>query len=360
MFEIFAYPALDGDFLRIHFGKDNKNMHNVIIDGGRSDTAKKVKKVVEDIFNEGEKIDAIFLSHIDNDHIMGLLQGLKLFSTDDEKKDLVDRIDRIFLNSHRGMKIFVEEKHEAYGASEQIQLMELLICELGMKNKVIETVQMGDIISIGDAKLYVLSPGEDQMEDFVKKYEKEKIVIGMMKTGDSIYAGKDDGRSRDLEWWMKERIPEDDSEYNGCSIAFILEYDEKKAAFLADAFPSTIIDGLSACNLQIPYPVNCIKIAHHGSSRNTTQELLNALPTTNYIISTKKVSSRPHKYVFSQMIKDGKEADVYMNYDWWLKDINTAFFTNNDYKKYVDITDYSNRESRLRLHFIGDTSYEVK
>ena len=96
MVDIYMLPAEQGDFIWIHYGID-KDMHNIIIDGGTTLVAADVRDTFEHIFELDEEIDAIFLTHIDNDHIGGLLNGMMLV----DPSALQEKVHSIYMNTGR-------------------------------------------------------------------------------------------------------------------------------------------------------------------------------------------------------------------------------------------------------------------
>ena len=79
----------------------------------------------------------------------------------------------------------------------------------------------------------------------------------------------------------------DSSKANGSSIAFIVEYDDKRVLFGADAHPQPLVDALDA-----PRPtgerrvrIDLFKLSHHGSNANVSTELIEVIDT-GWLIST--------------------------------------------------------------------------
>ncbi len=76
---------------------------------------------------------------------------------------------------------------------------------------------------------------------------------------------------------------EDDSIVNGSSISFILEYQNKKLLFLADAHPDIILENLLKFG---ETHFDLVKLSHHGSKKNTTKNLAAILNSNLFLIST--------------------------------------------------------------------------
>lgn len=64
-------PVGQGAFFREAF-YDGKNRHNIVYDCGSSTDIEIVKTTIRNEFDKGETIDALFISHFDDDHINGI------------------------------------------------------------------------------------------------------------------------------------------------------------------------------------------------------------------------------------------------------------------------------------------------
>ena len=73
----------------------------MLVDGGTSQTYEKdLKPTLEALLHKERKIDLVVLSHIDNDHILGLLDLFEDIKTNKESKnDNVIHIGRLWHNS---------------------------------------------------------------------------------------------------------------------------------------------------------------------------------------------------------------------------------------------------------------------
>ena len=76
MLEVYTYNAGKGDCVRLRFAET----HNIFIDTGVTRFAHSFKRICDQIIAAGETLDAIILTHVDDDHIGGILANLR-FST---------------------------------------------------------------------------------------------------------------------------------------------------------------------------------------------------------------------------------------------------------------------------------------
>ena len=76
MLSIKLFPAEYGDCILLSIGKENQ--YNILIDGGLSKTYQKhIKSEIHHIKKMKQKIGLVVCTHMDNDHICGLIQLLK-------------------------------------------------------------------------------------------------------------------------------------------------------------------------------------------------------------------------------------------------------------------------------------------
>jgi glyoxylase-like metal-dependent hydrolase (beta-lactamase superfamily II) len=75
MFKIDMLPGGRGDALWIEYGKSNAP-HRVMIDGGIAGTHKEIRKRIEAIDESKRRFDLLIITHIDLDHIAGVLEIL--------------------------------------------------------------------------------------------------------------------------------------------------------------------------------------------------------------------------------------------------------------------------------------------
>lgn len=81
MLSIKLFPAEYGDCILLSIGKEKQ--YNILIDGGLSKTYQKhIKSEIHHIKKMKQKIGLVICTHMDNDHICGLIQFLKETSSD--------------------------------------------------------------------------------------------------------------------------------------------------------------------------------------------------------------------------------------------------------------------------------------
>lgn len=294
---------------------------NILIDGGTSTTFKHgprqrydgaLCKVLDELKNKGQHIDLAVLTHIDADHIHGLI---KAFETPDYLSKLVKSI---WFNSSRLITQYfnateIPENNilltddSPQTSVRQGKELETLLDEIGCERAPL--IKAGQVHRIGPFKLTVLSPSQNQLERLLHKWPSEDELV-------ATAAHDNDYHLSLKEIWETDKFEEDPSVYNGSSIAFLLEVENTRMLFLGDAHDQVVVESLKelgfseANKLQL----DLVKVSHHGSQYNTSSEFISLLQSSRYVISTN--GSRhglPNKRAIARIIK-GTDGQICFNY----------------------------------------------
>lgn len=255
-----SLPASQGDSFILKWDK-NKSM---IIDGGMPSCERFIIAETNDT-----EIRYIFVTHVDYDHIGGLLKAVSNPNFKISKaKHFMNHPDHAY--SYPDTK-FVKYKHgDLYS--------EILL------NRGITNYQASDMTVINDnnLKITILSPKESDIDELNKNWNASKVeknnkfdyIIRQKNNGDII---------------------------NRSSITLLIENNNRLFLFLADAHPSDIIKKLKDLGYSEdnPIKIDFLKLSHHGSKHNTNDELLRIIKTDTYYISTNTAKyNHPDKEIF--------------------------------------------------------------
>jgi hypothetical protein len=355
-------PAFKGDFFWIRYRIGNIGpWRHVLIDSGCTGCWRDYISILECISNNGEVIEALFLTHIDEDHIGGALKAFANISKP------LPQIERIYLNTGRGIarhmslraspfypedELSVAPDDGFYSVSQAFGFLELLK-KYGLESKLLNYTTIDTtMLSLADgAIIRFISPSEDALLNFYSFWEKDRthVVEGYSVSGEISF------ESADLSSLFDVSLGKDTSVSNGSSIAFLFSFEGKCLAFLADAHADICARGLKKIgySLACPCPVDFVKLSHHGSNNNLSEELLQLLPTQNYIVSTNGSHRKfPSKIVLAKLLKfnhNKHPVHLFYNYRW-----TDHYFTSNDYT-YL-------QKKKLILHYMSlgnDSIYDV-
>lgn len=319
--------AFKGDSILLSFLDYESRQRNIVIDGGTCSTYFENKTringdlhdVIKTIRDNDQKIDLLILTHIDDDHIGGIL---KWFSKD---KSAYGLIDKVWFNSGKTIAEYFQSKEnkelelsleifdDSFTSVKQGKVFEDYIEEHNIWDKKI--ILKGNNEELNGVKIQILSPTNIKLEKLLTEFKKPKHNY--------FTSGSESDWNISLSDFIKEensnryKFDEDDSVPNGSSIAFILTFNEKSYVFLGDSHPTDIIESLTDLGFSKENQLisELLKVSHHGSCRNTNKELLEIIKTDHYIISSDGTSDNlPNKRTFARVAKENPNATIHFNY----------------------------------------------
>jgi beta-lactamase superfamily II metal-dependent hydrolase len=294
---------------------------NILIDGGPSMAFKHglrqrhkgaLCKVLDDLKEKGQHVDLVILTHIDDDHINGLIKAFE------DTEYLPQLVKAIWFNSSRlithHFKVTEISENNILLADDspltsvqQGKDLEKLLDEIQCVRAPL--IMAGQVYNVGPFTLKVLSPERSQLERLLHKWPTE-VESGATSSHDNDY---------DLslsEIWAEDKFISDPSIYNGSSIAFLLESDGRKMLFLGDAHDQIVAGNIRALGYSDTnkLKLDLVKISHHGSQYNTNSETLSLLDSPCYAISTDgSKHGLPNKRTIARIIK-ATNGKIFFNY----------------------------------------------
>ena len=347
--KISLLPALNGDCVLVEYSP----AHYILIDGGYVDTYKNyLLPRFKEIASQGGTLDLLVITHIDSDHISGIVRLL-------EEDELPIPIGSIWYNGYRhvqsnvkvtvGNESFVHRSicKEAMKAenkpisAKQGCTLSALIMQKGISwNKPVNGSMIKAPLSIplGDAIIHILSPNDSDIDDLNAFWKKRLIKDGLLSKVHSNefwddafefslsqekpgfhFHEKKVSKSYDLLKITEEQYTPDTSATNGSSISFILEVEGKKVLFMGDSHSETIEESLEMLygKDNKPYRFEAVKLSHHGSYNNNSPKLFSMIACDKWLVSTNgETYNHPNMptlaYIITQDI--GRSKELYFNY----------------------------------------------
>lgn len=291
----------DGICIRFR-GNDLQN-HNIIVDGGVEKGniyLETLRKEIEEIVNRGEFIDLWIISHIDDDHIGGILRFIK-------DKALIQNVDlskTSFWYNYSNYDYYTGLRDKKFiSVSQGIRLRDFLLKNTHLVQKITNT---NSPVQYYGLKIDILSPDGARFERLIKKWEKEEIKI-RKKVASKPKSSKENDYRIKIEDFDLSSFKEDSSEENGSSIAFLLQFEQKKILFLSDSHPSIIVNRLNKLGFSKTnkLKLDLMQVPHHGSKHNINNELLEMIECTNFVINADgyNIHNLPNKEAIVRIIK---------------------------------------------------------
>lgn len=326
VFSIEMLPAENGDCLWIEYG-DPDNPRRILIDCGAKSAAKPLGTRIRKLGTSDEaKFELFVLTHIDSDHITGVIP---LFADADVSGQFKD----IWFNGWRQVSQFLSIR-QGEEFSELLENPELelpwnraLTADGARYPAPIVLPADGSPLSFTlpeGLSVTLLSPGAGQLKSLGRNWQKallklepEKAMLGRKAKPASVT----DFESFDLEELANKAAKKDTSVPNGSSIALLLEFKGRSMLLTGDAHANVLAKsirllqkdrGKEGEKLQL----DALKLSHHGSSNATTIELLDQLDCSRYLVSSSgKIFYHPDREAIARAIlHGGKNPTLYFNY----------------------------------------------
>lgn len=317
---LFCYKAKCGDAFHLQYEGESGMCRNIFLDMGYSKTYTQVLKgVISNIIGSSEQIDALFLSHIHDDHIGGASRFIKDIHKDCALENVVSR--------------WIYNPPRKYDVEQVSDNKNGVLCGIVSGDKVYEYIQShspldwGDVIegmsfSIDGMTVTILSPNEGKLNLLREKYSNNRPLCKSETNEVSVEAGNVvDDYATLLNDFNIECFQEDTSVENASSIAALFEYVGKRVLWLSDSVPSVIMHSLFKLGYSEVNKLHCdaVLLSHHGSVANNSLALFKMIQCRKYIISADGINRHclPNKETVARIISASSELPVtlYFNYD---------------------------------------------
>lgn len=321
------YPALNGDCFLIRGAGAN-----FLIDGGYANTFEQhLKQDLLQIAQDGERLDLLIATHIDQDHILGVIAFLEA-NGPSSPRALIE-VAAVWFNSLRGLAAEVRtvlppvarrllramsrqgfQPRSSTGAVKQISAKQgsslgSIIRRCGYKWNggdgsvcIKETTISAGLTNA--AFVRVLGPSAQRLDDLYKLWVGELIkrgYAGPLGSNDELDEAfeivcnraatlkppqvKQISSNGNLS--LAEAYIADRSVTNGSSISVLLTVGGARILFLGDAWAEDTVDAVKKLRDEgQPLHFDAIKVSHHGSLQNTSPDLLALIDAPTYFISS--------------------------------------------------------------------------
>ena len=328
-----ALPARYGDSLFLTFEDPSRKLR-LLIDGGPSrvyETSLRPRLVQEAKGLSGDDqlvLDAVMVSHIDEDHIKGVLELLGELRDADEAQMRRPWDVRWLL--HNSFDALLDESEGAAaravggatvlaglgGAAALSELLEdrelnhtteLVLASYGQGSQLaslaaalqisrnppdgspIMSVAGGPrVLKLGTATLTIVGPRASELEKLRKAWLKWRAEQKDKKTPTKALAAT-----------LDESVP------NLSSIVALVEHGGKTALITGDARADYVYDGLKEAKLlkSGKLHVDILKLPHHGSVRNMTPDFLKKVTADHYVASGDGTYGNPDRATLEMLAK---------------------------------------------------------
>lgn len=335
-----ALPARYGDCLLISFeGADR--MHRLLVDGGPGTVFRTVLRPHLDALRrnlpptEPLVLDAVMVSHIDEDHILGILDLLESLQEAEQKRRpwpyrptwlLHNSFDALIGEGDGGAaRALGGDTVLAALGSGPLQLDRPPSAETLM---VLQSYRQGSRLSTLAAALRIgrNPPSRQPLVFAPPDHPVLRIGDAVLRILGPLQPDLDELRAEWRAWRAKQKDTAslaaylDDSVPNLSSLVVLLEHGCRRILLTGDARGDRILTGLRKANLLDQagrMHVDILKLPHHGSSRNVAPDLFEAVQADHYIASGDGTYGNPDRETL-RMIEDARPQGgytVHLTYD---------------------------------------------
>jgi len=329
LFTLEALEAKRGDCLMLHYGTA-KDPQLVVIDGGpagvfASSLRPRLDELKDDRSPDGPlPISLLMVSHIDDDHINGVLELVKMLTRLKAKeKERPYEIEEVWHNSFEDLtdehaaasvaavaaaaaapSFNLRGNHDATMVLASVNQGRQLRDELnnlecgvnsGFKSKLVmvRDQEKSRDVDFDKLTLTVIGPHEDRVRALQEEWAKQVQKLGIAEA--AAFADK--------------------SVFNLSSIIVLAKMGKKTMLLTGDARGDHVLEGLERAGLlkKGKLHVDLLKCPHHGSDRNVATEFFRAVTADNYVISADGKHGNPDTAML-KMLSEARGEDEYTLY----------------------------------------------
>lgn len=345
-------PAGCGDCLWIEYGDPTKP-RRILIDGGVLSTYEILAERIGDLPETERVFELLVVTHIDVDHIDGVIKLLR-----DSRLKMC--VKDVWFNGWQHMS----EAGDDHLGPVSGEFLSALIKHTRIPwNQAFDgeavVVKGGEtlprLLLDGDLQITLLSPTSDQLRTLRGVWKKVVTKAGLApgceaearrRLRDARRYQPDDDilgtRRLNIKALADEPSDPDSSEANGSSIAFLLEYDGRRLLLAGDAHADVIEASLRQYVMeeQVEHvALDAFKVPHHGSKANVTKDLIELLRCPHYLISTNgSYYGHPDQQAIARIIHHSQsQLTLWFNYR---SDENDCWEAGDPRRRYSFKTEY--------------------
>lgn len=317
VFRLDMLPAREGDCLVLTWGEDDAAPRRIMIDTGRSATYRQIRKTLGEIPPAQRTFELLIVSHIDRDHIEGVIEMLS-------DPELAITFRDIWFNGYQHL---LDADIEVFGGPQGERLTELLRrpgtpWNRRFRRRSVELAHVRKPIKMqGGLSLRLLSPHRNELLALVDDWDDECRKAGLVQdvTGwhERLPPGIEHLGPIDVDALAATSFEPDTSKPNKTSIAVVAEFKGRRVLLAADGSAERLETSLQplADAEGGRYALTAMKLPHHGSMYNLSPELLALVACRRFLVSSNGTYfDHPQPETIARILKTGPGAEIVFNY----------------------------------------------
>ena len=368
LFSLDVLRARKGDCLLLHYGS-RRSPRLMIIDGGPSTVyGKHLQPRLQQIRkarcldeNDSLRVDVLMVSHIDDDHIKGILDLTRQLK--EQKVEQQPRLVKVGSLWHNTFDDLLDTTPEellgpaGFGAAAVAGSIDLP--EAGDQEEIFDTAKVLASVAQGrtlrdDAGVLgwkvnkefggKLIAATDESEAVPLAAGLRITVVGPMlaelkklqKEHDKWLQKQEEKRRSTAELSALLAAYADRSAPNLSSLVFLLEADGKRLLLTGDARGDKILKGLKAAGLLTgtagSLHVDILKVPHHGSQNNVEKKFFEKVTADHYVFSGDGEHGNPERETLEMLLDARGDAPFTLHFTYPLEEIDAERKDEHDKK----------------------------
>ncbi|MGH8235819.1 MAG: ComEC/Rec2 family competence protein [Steroidobacteraceae bacterium] len=330
MFSIEMLRANEGDALWVEYG-DPAAPKRILIDCGYKSTYREILERLD--ADAALAFELFVLTHIDADHIAGAVPFIA------DARVTPQRIGEVWFNGrkHLSDKLGVEQaEHFTHSLAKRKFRWNTAFGEKAIVVDDVDNLPQHQLA--GGMRITLLSPGREQLRALHEHWTDELddvLTDKNVRTVDQLLETTPKRLQPDVLGKKGPNVTKlaaqpfnpDDTVPNGSSIAFLAEYrddfdggKEKAVLFLGDAHAPVVAKSIAALLRKVRLDrlrLDACKLSHHGSTRNTSKDLLALLDCKHFLVSTNGVKhDHPDQECIARVLAQQRSTPVHLHFNY--------------------------------------------
>lgn len=320
MFSVDMLSGGRGDSLWIEYGPPDAP-YRILIDGGPPETYEdNLGARIAALPEDDRRFELVVVSHIDLDHIGGILELLRDpppgFSVGDVWFNAYEHLNPGVRGPKQGESL---SAHLTEGGYPWNKAFRGGPASIGDATASPDDHEYPTIALPGGMSITLLGPTQARLRRLESEWRKV-IEAGGLVPGTAGYVLEEaelaDVRAptapTNVEALANSMPKDDTSRANGSSIAFLASHDGRRCLFTGDAFSedmSAVVGALAAREGGSILEVDALKVSHHGGHKNTHRDLIERLACEAFLFSTDgSYYGHPNDESVARVVVHGRQA----------------------------------------------------
>jgi metal-dependent hydrolase (beta-lactamase superfamily II) len=249
-FEIISLGDGLGDCFFIHIKNDLDWECVILVDGRTGAVTTGFMDILKKQIDVYEKIDYMVITHIDNDHLGGIIKLLQLPQDDLVRK----KLEKTVVIYNYVTRCVINYNH---AATLERELLNHTVVPTSRKDYITYSCPILKLLSFEKRKIFDVNTGDKRCA-YLTLLHPNKLGI------DEVYQDYEEKQRKGVKTPKKELV-------NRQSIAFLFEFAGKKVLFGGDGYIDELGEKVEQLKNMKTTKIDLIKIPHHGAQDNNNE-----------------------------------------------------------------------------------------